>query len=88
MEGAAACSLARVGACADELRLMGVERAEVSTLVGRVGGVLVPSPRRRRGHVGLLLWIGCGAVPEGTVRIARRKAWLVAGVGSRAAALL
>jgi hypothetical protein len=38
VEGASACSLARVGACADELRLMGVERAEVSTLVGRVGG--------------------------------------------------
>ena len=27
----------KVGACADELRLMGVERAEVFTLVGRVG---------------------------------------------------
>ncbi len=38
VEGATACSLARVGACADELRLMGVERAAVSTLVGRVGG--------------------------------------------------
>ena len=38
MEGATACSLARVGACADELRLMEVERAEVSALVGRVGG--------------------------------------------------
>ena len=38
MEGATACNLARVGACADELRLMGVERAEVSTLVGRVRG--------------------------------------------------
>jgi hypothetical protein len=34
----APCSLARVGACADELRLVGVERAEVSALVGRVGG--------------------------------------------------
>ena len=33
--GAAARSLARVGACADELRLMGVERAEMSILVGR-----------------------------------------------------
>jgi hypothetical protein len=30
--------LVRVGACADELRLMGVERAEAFTLVGRVGG--------------------------------------------------
>ncbi len=38
VEGAAARSLARVGACAYELRLMGVERVEVSTLVGRVGG--------------------------------------------------
>ncbi len=36
--GAAALNLARVGAFADELRLMGVERAEVSTLVGRRGG--------------------------------------------------
>jgi len=35
--GAATCTLARVSACADELRLMGAERAEVSTLVGRVG---------------------------------------------------
>jgi len=35
--GVAARSLARVGACADELRLMGVERSEVFTLVGRVG---------------------------------------------------
>ena len=32
---ATALSLARVGACADELRLMGVERDEVSTEVGR-----------------------------------------------------
>ena len=38
MGSVAACSLARVGACADELRLVGVERAEVSTFVGRVGG--------------------------------------------------
>ncbi len=36
--GVVARSLARVGACADGLRLMGVERAEVYTLVGRVGG--------------------------------------------------
>ena len=35
--GATACSLVRVGACADELRLMGVERAEAFTLVGMVG---------------------------------------------------
>jgi hypothetical protein len=35
--GVVARSLARVGACADELRLMGVERAEVYTLVGRAG---------------------------------------------------
>ncbi len=34
-EGAAALILARVGACADELRLMGVERGEVHTEVGR-----------------------------------------------------
>ena len=38
MGGAAARGLARVDACADELRLMGVERAEVSILKGRVGG--------------------------------------------------
>ncbi len=37
MRGVTACSLVRVGACANELRLMGVERAEVFTLVGRVG---------------------------------------------------
>jgi hypothetical protein len=36
--GVVARSLARVGACADELRLMGEERAEVYTLAGRVGG--------------------------------------------------
>jgi hypothetical protein len=35
-EGAAALILARVGACPDELRLMGVERGEVPTEVGRV----------------------------------------------------
>ena len=35
---ATACSLVRVGACADELRLMGVERAEAFTLVAIVGG--------------------------------------------------
>jgi hypothetical protein len=35
VRGAAALSLARVGACANELRLMGVERDEVSTRVGR-----------------------------------------------------
>ena len=35
--------------------------------------VLVPSPGRRRGLVGLLLWSGCGVVPEGKVRIARRR---------------
>jgi len=34
-EGVAALSLARVGTCADELRLMGVERDEVPTEVGR-----------------------------------------------------
>ena len=33
-----ACSLVRVGACADELRLMGVVRDEAFTLVGRMGG--------------------------------------------------
>ena len=42
--GVAARNLARVGACAEDLRLMIVERDEVSTLVGRVGGVEVPSP--------------------------------------------
>jgi hypothetical protein len=36
--GATACDLVRVGACADELRLMGVERTELFILVGRVGG--------------------------------------------------
>ena len=36
--GAAARNLTRVGGCADELRLMVVERSEVSILVGRVGG--------------------------------------------------
>ncbi len=36
--GVTACNLMRVGACADELRLMGVERAEAFTLVGRVRG--------------------------------------------------
>ena len=35
---AAAFSLARVGACADELRLMGVERDEMPTEVGRAVG--------------------------------------------------
>ena len=38
VEGATACSLMRFGACADELRLMGVVRAESFTLVERVGG--------------------------------------------------
>ena len=61
VEGATARSLARVGACADELRLMGVERADVSILVGRMRG-------------------GDGSLSS--------KAWLVAGVGSRAVALL
>jgi hypothetical protein len=36
--GVAALRLARVGAYADELRLMGVERDEVPTAVGRAGG--------------------------------------------------
>jgi len=36
--GASARSLARVCACEDELRLIGVERAKVSTIVRRVGG--------------------------------------------------
>ena len=36
--GAAALRLARVRACADELRLMGVERVEVPTEVGRASG--------------------------------------------------
>ena len=36
--GAMACSLGRVGASADELRLIGVERAEAFTLVGRIRG--------------------------------------------------
>ena len=36
--GVAALSLARVGACAGEFRLMGAERIEVAVLVGRVGG--------------------------------------------------
>ncbi len=38
MGGVVARSLARVGACANELRLLGVERAELYTLVERVGG--------------------------------------------------
>ena len=36
--GAAALTLARVGACADELRLMGVGRSEMPTDVGEAGG--------------------------------------------------
>ena len=36
--GAANLSLARIGACADELRFMGVEREEVPAEVGRAGG--------------------------------------------------
>ncbi len=36
--GATACDSVRVGACADELRLMGVERTDLFTLVRRVGG--------------------------------------------------
>ena len=36
--GAAALSLARFGACADELRLVGVERDEVPTGAGRAEG--------------------------------------------------
>jgi hypothetical protein len=36
--GVSARNLARVGACADELRLMGVERDELPTEVGRAGG--------------------------------------------------
>ena len=36
--GASALNLARVGACADEIRLMGVERDELPTNVGRSGG--------------------------------------------------
>jgi len=35
---ASALNLARVGACADELRLMGIERDELPTNVGRAGG--------------------------------------------------
>ena len=35
--GVAALSLVRVGACADELRLMGVDRDELPTRVGRSG---------------------------------------------------
>ena len=55
--GAVARNLARVGACAEELRLMGVERAYVSTLTLWVGreGVEVPSPGRCRKLVGLPL---------------------------------
>ena len=38
VRGAAARNLARVGACADELRLIGVERDEVPPVVGRAEG--------------------------------------------------
>ena len=38
LRGAAARNLARVDACADELRLMGVERDGVPIDVGRAGG--------------------------------------------------
>ena len=38
VKGAVARDLARVGACANELRLMGVERDEVPPDVGRAGG--------------------------------------------------
>jgi hypothetical protein len=50
--GAAALSLARVGACADELRLLVVERDEVPSEVGRVvkvGGSLSRKPSRACG---------------------------------------
>ena len=40
MGGAAARSFTRVGACADELRLMGVERDGEPAGVGRAGGGL------------------------------------------------
>jgi hypothetical protein len=63
--GVTACSLVRVGACADELRLMGEERAEVFNLVGRMGGGVGSLSRKASRS-------GCGAVHEGTVRIARR----------------
>ena len=36
--GASARNLTQVGACSDELRLMGVERDELPTKVGRAGG--------------------------------------------------
>jgi len=55
VSGVAARSLMRVGAYADELRLMGVLRAKAFTLIGRVGGRLVPSLGSRQGPVGLLI---------------------------------
>jgi hypothetical protein len=76
--GVTACNLMRVGACADELCLMGVVRVEVFTLVGRVGGgvgSLSKKSLRACGPPAIMLWSGCGVDPEGKVRIARRRAW-------------
>ena len=62
-------SFMRVGACADELRLMGVIRVVEVAARGRAGAVVVPwkgmhlGPRIRPG------WIGCGQVPGGTGQI-------------------
>ncbi len=73
--GSAVLSLARVGACADELRLMGGERIEVVILVGRVGGGRGYFIERFREPVGLPLWSGCEVDLGGTVRIARLRSW-------------
>ncbi len=68
-------SLARVGACADELHSMGVERAKVYTRVGRVGegrDSLCKKVLRACGPPAMeRMW----SVLGGTVRIVRRKAW-------------
>ena len=53
--GASARNLTRVVLCADVLRLIVVERADVSTMWCRAGGGRSPSPGSCREHVGLPL---------------------------------
>ncbi len=73
--GAAALSLARISACAEKLRLMGVERDEVLTGVGRAEGDKSSSQGNSREPVDLPLWSGCGEVLGGTARIAQCSSW-------------
>ncbi len=68
-------SVARVGACADELRLMGVERDWVPADVGRAGGGEGSIKENRLEYVRHPRWSECGEVHGGTVRTGQCNSW-------------